>query len=34
MLFNDEKVSEVDTDEEEVGKGMDRAYMLIYSRVN
>ena len=34
VLFNDEKVSEVDADEVGVGKGMDRAYMLIYQRVN
>lgn len=33
VLFNDEKVSEVEVDEGGVGKGMDRAYMLIYQRV-
>ena len=33
-LFNDEKVSQVDADESGVGKGMDRAYMLIYQRVD
>ena len=33
VLFNDEKVSEVEADEDGVGKGMDRAYMLLYQRV-
>ena len=33
VLFNDEKVSEVEADGRGVGKGMDRAYMLIYQRV-
>ena len=32
VLFNDEKVSEVESDERGVGKGMDRAYMLVYQR--
>ena len=34
VLFNDEKVSEVEVEESGVGKGMDRAYMLIWQRVN
>lgn len=38
VLFNDEKVSEVDpeneADVESVGKGMDRAYMYIYQRID
>ena len=34
VLFNDEKVSEVEPDEEGVGKGMDRAYLIILQRVN
>ena len=33
VLFNDEKVSEVESDDDGVGKGMDRAYMIILQRI-